>query len=113
VQFDPEPYHRSIDLVAGLQPEAVYVTHYGQMREPVAKAGILHRQVGALAAIGRRWRDAGRDRYERLEADVRELLLDEARRYGGPFDAARVLEVYGQDLARNVQGLVAWLDSAG
>jgi glyoxylase-like metal-dependent hydrolase (beta-lactamase superfamily II) len=113
VQFDPGPYHRSIDRVAGLRPEAVYVTHYGQVREPAAKAGILHRQVDALAAIGQRWKDAGSDRYERIEADVRELLLDEARRYGGPFDAGRVLEVYGQDLALNAQGLVAWLDSRG
>jgi hydroxyacylglutathione hydrolase len=113
VQFDPEPYHRSIDLVAGLEPEAVYVTHYGQVRDVAARAEILHRQVAALAAIGRRWRDAGGDRYGRLEADVRALLLDEARRYGAPFSAERVLEIYGQDVALNAQGLVAWLDALG
>jgi glyoxylase-like metal-dependent hydrolase (beta-lactamase superfamily II) len=113
VQFDPEPYHRSIDLVAGLKPEAVYATHYGQVRDVAAKAPILHRQVDALAAIGRRWQDAGADRYARLEADVRELLLEEARRYGAPFSAERVLEVYGQDVALNAQGLVAWLEGLG
>jgi glyoxylase-like metal-dependent hydrolase (beta-lactamase superfamily II) len=113
VQFDPEPYHRSIDLVAGLAPDAVYLTHYGQLRDPAAKAPILHRQVDALAAIGRRWRDAGAERYARLEADVRALLLEEARRYGAPFDDALVLEVYGQDVALNAQGLVAWLEAMG
>ncbi len=111
VQFDPEPYHRSIDLVAALAPEAVYATHYSQIRDVAAKAPILHRQVDALAALGRRWRGAGADRYARLEAGVRELLLEEARRYGAPFSAERVLEVYGQDVALNAQGLVAWLDT--
>jgi hydroxyacylglutathione hydrolase len=113
VQFDPEPYHASIDLIAGLAPEAVYVTHYSEVRDVAAAARILHRQVDALAGIGRRWRDAGDDRYARLEADVRELLLDEARRYGAPFGSERVLEVYGQDVALNAQGLVAWLDATG
>jgi len=113
VQFDPEPYHRSIDVIAGLAPEAVYVTHYSQVRDVAAKARILHRHVDALAAIGRRWKDAGAERYARLEAGVRELLLDEARRYGAPFSAERVLEIYGQDVALNAQGLVAWLDALG
>jgi glyoxylase-like metal-dependent hydrolase (beta-lactamase superfamily II) len=111
VQFDPEPYHRSIDLIASLAPEAVYLTHYGQVRDVAAKAAILHRQVAALAALGRRSRGAGAERYARLEAGVRELLLDEARLYGAPFSRERVLEIYGQDVALNAQGLVAWLDA--
>jgi glyoxylase-like metal-dependent hydrolase (beta-lactamase superfamily II) len=112
VQFDPAPYHRSIDRIAGLAPAAVYLTHYGRVREPQAKAAILHRQVDALAAIGLRCRDAGAERHAALEALVRELVLEEARRYGGPFDAARVLEVYALDVELNAQGLAAWLDSA-
>ena len=113
VQFDPEPYHRSIDVIAGLAPEAVYVTHYSQVREVTAKARILHRHVDALATIGRRWRHAGVERYARIETEVRELLIEEARRYGAPFSVERVLEVYGQDVALNAQGLVAWLDALG
>ncbi len=111
VQFDPEPYHRSIDLIAGLQPDAVYVTHYGQVRDVTAQARVLHRLVDAHAALGERCRHAGPERYARLEAGVRELLLDEARRYGGPFSATRVLELYGHDVVLNALGLEAWLDS--
>ncbi len=111
VQFDPEPYHRSIDLIAGLHPDAVYVTHYSQVRDVRAQAAVLHRLVEAHAALGRRCRNAGAARYARLEAGVRELLLEEARRYGGPFSANRVLEVYGQDVVLNALGLAAWLDS--
>jgi hydroxyacylglutathione hydrolase len=110
-QFDPGPYHRSIDLIARLAPEAVYLTHYGQVRDVRAKAAILHRLVDAHAALALRLKDAGPARDALLEAGVRELLLEEARRYDGPFDEARVLEVYGMDVALNAQGLVAWLDS--
>jgi glyoxylase-like metal-dependent hydrolase (beta-lactamase superfamily II) len=111
VQFDPGPYHRSIDLIAGLRPDAVYVTHYSQVRDVPAKAACLHRLVDAHAALGLRFKDAGAERYAALEAGVRELLLEEARRYGSPLGDERVLEVYGMDVALNAQGLVAWLDS--
>jgi glyoxylase-like metal-dependent hydrolase (beta-lactamase superfamily II) len=111
VQFDPAPYHRSIDLVARLAPEAVYATHYGQVRDVAAKAAILHRLVDAHAALALRLKDAGAARYALLEAGVRELVLEEARRYGSPLGEERVLEVYGMDVTLNAQGLVAWLDS--
>jgi len=113
VQFDPPPYHRSIDLIAGLHPDAVYVTHYSQVRDVGAKAEILHRLVNAHAVLGQRLKNVGSERYARLKAGVRELLLEEARRYGGPFSEARVLEVYGQDVELNAQGLEAWLEAPG
>ena len=111
VQFDPAPYHRSIDRIAGLAPDAVYLTHYGEVREVQAKAEILHRVVDAHAALALRLKDTGDERYALLEAGVRELLLEEARRYGSPLGEARVLEIYAMDVALNAQGLVAWLDS--
>ncbi len=33
IQFDPAAFHRSIDRLLALRPEAVYVTHYGQVRD--------------------------------------------------------------------------------
>lgn len=111
VQFDPDPYHRSIDLIAALAPEAVYLTHYGQVRDVQPKAAILHRVVDAHAALALRLKDAGTERYAALEAGVRELLLGEVRRYAGPFSEERALEVYAMDIALNAQGLGAWLDS--
>ena len=107
------PFNSSIDLIAGFAPEAVYLTHYGQLRDVAPKAAILHRLVDAHAALALRFRDAGAERYAALEAGVRELLLEEVRRYAGPFPAERALEVYAMDVALNAQGLVAWLDSAG
>lgn len=111
VQFDPAPYHRSLDLIARLARQAVYVTHFGQVRDLAARAATLHRQVDALAALALAARDAGPRRRELLWTGVRELLLDEVRRYGAPFTADEVMAAYGQDVDLNADGLIAWLDS--
>lgn len=111
VQFEPEPYHRSIDLIAGLSAEAVYVTHYSQVRDPRAKAPVLHRLVDAHAALARSVRDAGDDRAQLLYEGVRQLLLDEAHRYGTRLSDDEVMAVYGQDVELNARGLAAWLDA--
>ena len=110
-QFDPAPYHRSLDLIAGRARGAVYVTHYGKVDDLEARLATLHRQVDALAALGRREADAGPARRERLWAGVKALLLDEVRRYGAPFTEAQVMAAYGQDVDLNADGLIAWLDS--
>jgi hydroxyacylglutathione hydrolase len=110
-QFDPAPYHRSLDLIARIARGAVYVTHYGQVGDLQTRLATLHRQVDALADLGLREKDAGSARRERLWAGVKAMLLDEVRRYGAPFTAAQVMAAYGQDVDLNADGLVAWLDS--
>jgi len=110
-QFDPAPYHRSIDLVAGLKPEAVYVTHYSQVRDIRAKAEVLHRLVDAHAELALRERHAGAARPARLREGVKRLFLEEARRWGSRLPDARILEIHANDVELNAQGLGFWLDS--
>ncbi|MBE0615921.1 MAG: MBL fold metallo-hydrolase [Burkholderiales bacterium] len=110
-QFDPEPYHRSIDLILGKKPEAVYLTHYSQVQDIPAKAEVLHRLVDAHAELGLREKDAGASRPERLREGVKHLFLEEARRWGSRLPDARVLDIYSNDVELNAQGLGFWLDS--
>ena len=110
-QFDPAPYHRSIDLIMQLEPAAVYVTHYSQIRDIRAKGAALHRLVDAHAELGLREKDAGAARPERLREGVKRILLDEARRWGSRLTDERILEVYVNDVELNAQGLGFWLDS--
>lgn len=111
VQFEPAPYHRSIDLIAGLAKEAVYLTHYSELRDPQAKVDDLHRLVDAHAALALALRDAGPERERGLYEGVRALLLEEAHRYGTRLSEDEVMAVYGTDVELNAQGLGVWLDT--
>jgi hydroxyacylglutathione hydrolase len=111
VQFEPEPYHRSLDMIAALNPGVVYNTHYSALRGIPENAATLHRLVDAHAQLALREKDAGEKRYERLLAGVTALALEEARRFGSSLDDARIIEVYGLDIELNAQGLGSWLDS--
>ena len=110
-QFDPEPYHRSIDLILGMEPAAVYVTHYSQIRDIPAKAEVLHRLVDAHAELGLREKDAGAARPGRLREGVKRMVIEEARRWGSRLADASILDIYSNDVELNAQGLGFWLDS--
>ena len=111
VQFDPAPYHRSVDLILKLKPEAVYVTHYSQIRDIQAKGAVLHRLIDAHAELGLREKDAGPERSARLREGVKRIFLEEARRWGSSLSDERILDIYSNDLELNAQGLGFWLDS--
>ena len=111
VQFDPESYHRSIDLILGTRPEAVYVTHYSQIRDIQAMGAVLHRMVDAHAELGLREKAAGAARPERLREGVKRIFLDEARRWGSRLTDARILDIYSNDVELNAQGLGLWADT--
>ena len=110
-QFDPVAFHRSLDLIAGLKPGAIYVTHYSQVRDIARMAADMHRLVDAHAELARRERSAGAARHERLKAGVREMVLDEAQRQGWKLPREQVLDIFAGDIELNAQGLGIWLDS--
>src|SRR5574341_932278 len=110
-QFDPGELHRSIEPMMALEPGAVYVTHFGQLRDLRRLAADLHRLIDAHVAIALRHRGAGGARHGRMKAEISELLLEEARRQRWSPSAERVLEVFALDADLNAQGLVAWLDA--
>lgn len=111
VQFDPDAEHRSLDLIVSLKPGAIYVTHYGQVRDIARMGDDMHRLVEAHEQLARRERNAGAARHERLKAGIRQLVLDEARRYGWRLPREQVLEVFAGDIELNAQGLGVWLDA--
>lgn len=112
VHFDPDAEHRSLDLILGLKPGAIYVTHYGQVRDIARMGDDMHRLVAAHEQLARRERNAGPARHGRLCAGVKQLVLDEARRYGWRLPWDQVLEIFAGDIELNAQGLGSWLDAA-
>ena len=112
-QFDPAAEHRSLDLICGLHPRAIYVTHYSRVHDISRLADDMHRLVDAHEQLARRERAAGSARHARLMAGVTEIVLGEAQRYGWRLARDEVLAVFAGDIELNAQGLANWLDTLG
>jgi hydroxyacylglutathione hydrolase len=110
-QFDPDAAHCSLDLIRGLQPGAIYVTHYSQVVDIARMNDDMHRLIDAHAQLARRERAAGPLRHDRLRAGVRQIVLDEAQRHGWMLPREQVLEIFAGDIELNAQGLGSWLDA--
>lgn len=109
IQFDPAALHASIDLIMSYRPQAVYLTHFSEVRDVAEKALQLHRQIDVHAAIAQREKDSGQDLLSRIRAGLAELLLSEARLFGCRLSDAEILDVFAGDLDLNAQGLAFWV----
>ena len=91
------------------RPEALYVTHFGQVRDAPRLAADLHRLIDAHAELGVRHRSAG-ERHERLREGISALVLAEHARQGWRLAPEETLRVFALDIELNAQGIAAWLD---
>ena len=114
-QFDPEAFHASIDRMLALEPEAIYLTHYGQVVDVPRIATDLLRLVDDHAALGRRCATIGdaQARGDALREGVRAIALAEARNrdWGLPLD--EVERVLAMDIRLNADGLESWIATGG
>lgn len=111
VQFDPAAMHASIDRLQSLRPDAIYVTHFGQVQDVPRLAADLHRLIDAHVAVALRHRDAGARRHDLIKAGITDILLGEAHQQGWRMALDAVLRLMTIDVELNAQGLGAWLDS--
>lgn len=111
-QFDPDQLIASIDRLQSCAPEAIYLTHYGRVRDVPRLAAQLKAQIGQFVEIAHR--HAGEsDAYERVQADMRSLWLRLLREHGCTLPEAQIDELLGGDLGLNTQGLLSWLKRTG
>ncbi len=110
VQFDPPAMHASIDRLLAHRPGAIYVTHYGQVRDVPRLGADLHRLIDAHVDVALHHRSAGAERQAAIRAGLAEILLGESRRQGWGMAPDGLLRLMAADLELNAQGLVAWLD---
>ncbi|MBU6247659.1 MAG: MBL fold metallo-hydrolase [Xanthomonadaceae bacterium] len=111
VQFEPEALHASIDRLLALNPEAMYLTHYGRVESVPRLAADLHEQIDAMVALARE-ADGHPDRHDRLRKALSGLYFQRARQHG--WDRSQeALEALAldMDITLNTQGLEVWLDA--
>ena len=112
-QFDPVALHASLELIAGLKPEALYLTHYAQIRDVPRILADLHRLIDAHVDMARAVGATGAkgaERQARLMDGMAQIILSERDRHGWKLTDAETLDVFVIDHELNAQGLGIWLD---
>jgi glyoxylase-like metal-dependent hydrolase (beta-lactamase superfamily II) len=111
VQFDPVALHASIDRLLALQPDAMYLTHYGRVEDVQRLGADLHLQIDAMVALARD-ADGREDRFDVLKNSLADLYAQRAEAHGW-LKGREALEtlVLGMDITLNAQGLEVWLDN--
>ncbi|RLU00956.1 MBL fold metallo-hydrolase [Ketobacter sp.] len=112
VQFDPQALQQSIKRLLALQPERMFLTHYGVVEHPAPLGSALIEQIGAYLEIAAR---ARREPTEQWEPFLRQQLTDytfaRAGHHGCTLDTDALQRVLGMDMELNAQGLAVWMRS--
>jgi glyoxylase-like metal-dependent hydrolase (beta-lactamase superfamily II) len=109
VQFDPDALHVSIDRLLALQPQAMYLTHFGRVDRVGKLAENLHEQLDAMVVLARA-ADTKPDRHAWLLAALTGLYAGRAAAHGCVQDSDELWPLLGMDIELNTQGLEVWLD---
>lgn len=108
VQFDPEPLKASVQRLADLSPENLFLTHYGRIGDAQKHAAVLIELIDAMVERALALADAP-DRHAALVAALDELYVPRAVAHSGLTPDA-VRDTIGMDIELNAQGLGVWLD---
>jgi len=109
VQFDPPALIGSIEQLMDREPENMYLTHFGRVREPRRLAADMKAGVERFVQIGESLA-ASDDRQLQIECAMMDWLMDGARKHGVSHTEDRLREIFLNDVILNTQGIEHWLD---
>lgn len=109
VHFDPEAMRASIDRLMCYQPVAMYLTHYGEVRDVTRLAAELKDRVSAFVQLARNYA-AVPARTATLRAGMFTLLSAWLDAHGYEGDAGERHRLLDDDVELNTQGIEVWLD---
>ncbi len=112
-QFDPVDWRDSVERMIALDPEAVYLTHFGRLAPPRPLAAqLLQRIDDCIRLTKEALREAeDRDPLPLLRDKLAAYLFAEARAHGCPLAEAEIFRLWETDLDLDAQGLLIWADS--
>jgi glyoxylase-like metal-dependent hydrolase (beta-lactamase superfamily II) len=110
VQFEPLPYHNSINHLLSYQPEKMYLTHYGEVSNVAKLADKLHDSVDKQVVLTESFADSGNARHQLLFNAIMDYLLEELRQLDCSLSEEACREILAPDVELNTQGLEIWWD---
>jgi len=109
VQFDPDALINSIDRLVSLNPEYMFLTHFGGIHPTPSVVEQLKRTVKKFAEIALDLRNTEGERVFAIQQEIKHYLLDELERLGCKHDRAFCETIIENDTLLNAQGLDFWL----
>ena len=109
VHFDPEALCNSVDRLMSYQPQAIYLTHFGEVHDLERLAGEMKDRVRAFADLGKHYADAP-DRSAKLRHFMFALLSHWLDDHKFPADEAERHRLLDDDIELNCQGIEVWLN---
>jgi glyoxylase-like metal-dependent hydrolase (beta-lactamase superfamily II) len=106
VQFEPEAMKASIARMLATEPECLYLTHFGRVREVGRLAELLCGLIDGMVKVARQ---AQAERHERIKQGLRDLYSQSLSAHGSSLSPERMAELLALDLELNAQGLEVWL----
>jgi hypothetical protein len=109
VQFDPTALKQSVRRLLEVQPDCVYLTHYGRVEEVQRLAGEMIDGIDVLAGIGEQL-EFDDSRGEKIAAAMTDWLLARLRAHGVALPEQECLRLLQADITLNASGIECWLD---
>jgi glyoxylase-like metal-dependent hydrolase (beta-lactamase superfamily II) len=108
VQFDPQAWLSSLDRLMSLDPQRVFVTHFGMHEEVPVLAQLLRQSIQDHAATGQDYIDA-ENRTDRIAQSLLQTSIDYLLDAECGVDIDNIRALIGLDMKLNALGLDHWL----
>ena len=113
VQFDPTALAATLDRLLAVQPECMYLTHYGRVTDINRLARIFRGQLAAMVELGHQIRQqalAPDARHAALKAGLQDIHLASVEAEDCPVTQTEAARLLALDVELNAQGMGVWLD---
>lgn len=111
VQFDPPALAQSIRRLMSLEPECMYLTHYGRVTDVPRLAALLGDLLAQVVGLSQRLQDTP-ERHQALKNGLLDIYRKSLDEHGCRFNDSELKTLLGVDLELNAQGMAVWLDAA-
>ncbi|MBF0380145.1 MAG: MBL fold metallo-hydrolase [Magnetococcales bacterium] len=109
VQLDPEQFHNSFDRIGELNPETIYLTHFGPIPYSDQLLKSLHSQLDSYLEMAKAAQNCTKDAHEELLASLDKHMRGILLNINSPASSELVEQLLYSDRETNAQGLEVWL----
>ena len=109
VQFDPDAWKNTIELLMRLKPKYAYLTHFNRVEFTTKSANMLIEHIDGFVNIAESLKDQS-NRHKAIKEGLLNYLLEIATKHGVTLNEAQQVKLFKGDLEICAQGLGVWLD---